>query len=613
MRRCCRAFCGRCLGPPKKLYWRLYDSIRLGTVLEIVEAYKWFVAHNKHMKFDHYYRRCLWLETVVHGRHRLVHIGIEECPRRDKLFPPSVINMALVICCSLDFPSLNVVRVLVETGGADVNFQFDRVELFGVKRANSKRLREQRYIKNVVAGDTALIACCRKRHVENRERNSTIIQIIAYLRQRGADPRLCNDLGHDALFTALETQYFRATFQFANWLDPNLLKTMRYMRQDETRASNWVACAMLAAFAFRNAGFIVRLEDACASWLERWSTLREAQLKTDSEAEYYRRTRRTSEATTRASEVTVVDNTEVGETQVGGDGASEGGADDALPSDKSDDDESSLRADASASGPSNGQQDFATDAQELEELPGALQTPAGAATTATTASDTASTDSSAGTAADPASPVDASDEPNINERPIFKKFTSITGEDLVPFIAFIMIDAAERGLMPNNSFTKQMHPTLSSALREMQDTEAVASFLRKECSPLLASLMSDQLLRFRRMVAQDDLSRSRLYFPELYGIVRSVYRQMWKAAIPDQPGADEFMPDEMAAEVLKYNYAGASHYMDQLEERAAVERLDLLPKNWHAQLNPDGTVFYVNSQSCQTSRTRPRTDGRSFA
>ena len=640
--------------PPKSLLVGIYNSFVEGNTTVTADSYLFLVQDKaQHLPFDRFNGRSLWWCAVLHGRAQMVELGITDCPKKGKLITQDLLDTALLVVCAQDTPSIETIKVLCKHG-ADINARWDPVyrlkkhkdtprELRKRKKRGSARHRRllSRYTshRRIVEGDTPLILACRKRPRRHRTRVSTseLVRVVRCCRALGADHTIRNSMGHDAFVVALESQFFRVCFQQLSWWDPSLERLLGLMQErldrmlgrampaveeedegnmkkktktktkrkrkkkkggnnndDEDQRvetsldDNDVALCLLSANAFESTGsaeaplpsqFVCDLELRCTRWLATWE---------------HRVQTLPAHAKPEGAEEPV---TNPGKKQPGAEGEE----------DCSDELAADIRANEE------------NDDEEREEERGKTMKNGGDARIDGAAPNNAF---AAFMATAPAENVDDSsnemevrtleDVGNASFEHDLKRMRALTQHELVPFIAFLLLDMANRGFMPNNPLTKSFHPNFAQHLRNLGTTRKVCNYLLCSCSVLLTSILRQELLRFKKLLRKNS-PESCVGWSETLTLCRCLYQRIWRASRPKHPGAEEFKSAELEREIVAARNLEVQHYMERLLALHTFDRLAELPPGWTSMQDLDRKTYYLHIKTRKTSRQRPTNEGRSFA
>ena len=115
-----------------------------------------------------------------------------------------------------------------------------------------------------------------------------------------------------------------------------------------------------------------------------------------------------------------------------------------------------------------------------------------------------------------------------------RKMRPLDETELVPFIAFLLLDAAHRGFLPNNTLTKGFAPNLAHTLRKLGNVQDVCLFLHDKCSVLLTTYLRQHVLRFPKLL-HGKSKGARVGWSELLGLAECIYKRFWNASRPEHP------------------------------------------------------------------------------
>ncbi len=638
---------GRCGGfiralgfraPPKSLLTGIYNSFVEGNTTVTADSYLFLVQDKaQHLPFDRFFSRSLWWCAVLHGRAQMVELGITDCPKRGKRITQDLLDTALLVVCAQDTPSIETIKVLCKHG-ADINARWDPVYRLKKHKDTPRELRKRakrgsarhrrllsRYTahRRIVEGDTPLILACRKRPRRHRTRASTseLVRVVRCCRALGADHTVRNSMGQDAFVVALESQFVRVCFQQMSWWDPDMRRLLGLMqerldrmlsqslpavrteeeddrvgarkkkkkkkkkgandRDDESHRveasldNNDVALCLLSANAFAETGpaearvpsqFVCDLELRCGRWLATWE---------------HRMQTLPAHATPPPEEPEEPDQPDEPETDAE---EKQGGAEEER--------EGEDTAGAAA-----------VRDERAEETNEAAPNNAFAALMEAAAEDSCST---ADDDAVEAAAADASFDQAA------KRMRALTQHELVPFIAFLLLDMANRGIMPSNSLTKSFHPNFAQHLRNLGTVRKVCGYLHTSCGVLLTSILRQELLRFKKLLRKNS-PESSVGWSETLALCRCLYQRIWRSSRPEHPGAEEFKSAELEREIVAARNLEVQHYMERLLALHTFDRLAELPPGWTSMQDLDRKTYYLHIKTRKTSRQRPTNEGRSFA
>ena len=569
---------------------RIYNSFVEGNIYTTAPSYHYLIVHKKKARhLRSMYGRVLFFDAVLHGQTDMVELGVVECPNRNRIVCQDVLDNALLFLCAQDCPSLDMVKMLVKLG-ADVNAEWNPSHLRKGTKDTPRGERElkkrpkryarwlMRYMGNrfILAGDTPLILACRKRPVRHRTRESTsrLLHVTVVLKSLGAvasrNADNVNMRGRSAFTTALESNFFRVCFTHKEWFDPDLsllLDAMYKSSGDKSilRAETAERGKKPVEIPAENVGGVlpdlsnnyVALSLLSAYAFETASFVDSLESRCAAWLQAWDLRMSTIEPQWRKGQLESSIATDPidhdGMEKEMSDGCAESSIDDMIDSKE-------------IVGKSNTKGD--------EDK--ARSTNLGATNLST------------------------------------PRMRPLDETELVPFIAFLFLDAAKRGIMPNNTLTKSFAPNLALKLISLGNVQDVCLFLHANCSVLLTIFLKQHLLRFSKML-EADVKNTFVPWSELLYLAKCLYKKIWGSSLPEYPGNDEFMAAELGRELTKSHAEGVDHYMSRLKKLNAVERLAPLPTGWVSVQGINGQGFYLHIKSRRTSRQRPTDVGRSFA
>ena len=599
---------------PKDLVKRILDCIVEGNTYLVVPSFVFLVRTNYsfHLDFDKYFKRSLFLEACVYGRHNLVQLGIVESPHRGRIITQDLVDTAFLITCAQDQPSIEVLRVLLLAGGADINAQWDpdyrrlghKEQLDHPRKKKKRRKKLKRYLSRYTSGrcfrkfDTALILACRKRSFERRTRETTshLIKVVAFLKLNGADCLLENEAGHDPMTVAIDTSFFRVLFEQHEWLDPTCKRLLSFLNSRKlNKKVDDTSFLLLLGFAFETKYFLRDLKKRCCQFLEEWkTTLDQHEIPSIT----------TSAAGTCSSVEEVVDDEEWEDP-------------DELKEKISKFKKKMRKERKKRIKNVHRAHDF------IMEMKNRKNTPEDEKGRAEKGQEQLDLDRVPEVPSTNTSSKYAVAIQNVlNAHCVVKNWVGssslidadrcrITQNELVPFIAFLLLDAAQRGIMPCNRWTQQFDSDLATTLRSLKNVKNVCAFLRERCVPLLSVFVRHDIFRFPKLLLRAG-QEVVVGWSELLPLIQSLYCLMWRASKGEHPGIDEFVSAELDRDIVKKRAEDQVHYYLKLQNVQVVETIAPLPLGWKYMQDVTGG-YYSNNSSRKTSMERPTIVGRSFA
>jgi hypothetical protein len=609
---------------PKKLVKRILDSIVEGNTYLVIPSYIFLVRTrgSYHLNFDRYFRRSFFFESCIYGRSDLVRISITESPLRGQLITQDLVDTAFLITCAQDKPSIDVLRVLLLSGGADCNSRWDLIYyLRGSKeqeRSTRKKKKRSRYFKKYLSRyinggrvmmqeDTPLILACRKRSEEHRSRDKTshLIQVIQFLKDNGADHLLKNNLGHDAMTVAIDTAFFRVLFEQHKWLDPDMSRLLQFLNDRKLeKTTNENSFLLLLCYSFDTTNFTRDMKKRCSGFIEEWQ-----QTMNERERPYVFALKK---ATTPEVEVGTRD--ENNDNNNNNEGQK---VEDKVIEQKIADAEIKAAAE-----------------EEQEEKEEEWEAPEGREERIQKFKRQIRKDRKKRLknihlvykyVLDNKNPKVKENRPELQllrDEDSLKQWAGsaasisadrcrLTHNELIPFLAFLLLDAARRGIMPNNHWTQQFDTSLAKTLRNLGDISTVCAFLHQRCAPLLATFVRHDIFRFPRLLKRSGETAA-IGWPEMLPMIQSLYCLMWRASLPEHPGSDEFVSAELDRDIVKAKANHEVHYYTRLKKNHITDEIAPLPNGWQYTEDVTGG-YYSNTSSRKTSLERPTNVGRSFA
>ena len=187
----------------------------------------------------------------------------------------------------------------------------------------------------------------------------------------------------------------------------------------------------------------------------------------------------------------------------------------------------------------------------------------------------------------------------------------ITQNEIVPLISFLFLDAANRGIMPNNSWTEQFDNSLAKTLRNLGNVSIISAFLHERFVPLLSTYMQHDIFRFTKVLKKSN-KKATIGWQEILPMIQSLYCLMWRASKPERPGSDEFVSAELDREIIKQKNLEKEHYYVKLQKINTFDPIAATPTGWQYTMDITGG-YYTNISSRKTSEERPTNIGQSFA
>ena len=611
---------------PKKLIKRILDSIVEGNTYLVVPSYIFLVRTRGtlHLKFDRYFRRSFFYESCIYGRHRLVELGMTESPLRGQIITQDLVDTAFLITCAQHKPSIDVLRVLLHNGGADINARWNgNYYLKGSKdvdRSSRKKKKRSNYFKKYLSrytsgrvlrlDDTPLILACRKRPVDrgrSRENTSHLMKVIQFLKENGASQLLENSLGHDAMTVAIDTSFFRILFEQHEWLDPNLERLLKFLhaRKSHKNVDN-NSYLLLLTYGFETTCFVRDLKKRCSAFITEWqktldkrehpeavllSTLKLKQMKTPE------------------------DN---GDDDGNGDGDGDGGS-------SKNENETKIETKEETNVETNIEIPIEEEweSPDVKEERIKMYKRQQRKDRKKRMKSIHLTSKYVIESKDPTAFLHLKpdvQELRLNDGLKHWKGSSntmngdtcrITQNEIIPFLSFLLLDAAQRGIMPNNHFTEQFDGSLAKTLRNMGDLSIVCAFLRERCVPLLSIYIRHDIFRFPYLLKRDCGDAS-IGWGEMLPLIQSLYCLIWRASKPEHPGSDEFVSAELDRDIVKARSNNKEHYYLKLKKIHTTDTIAPLPVGWSFVQDVTGG-YYSNTSSRKTSLERPTNIGRSFA
>ena len=180
-------------------------------------------------------------------------------------------------------------------------------------------------------------------------------------------------------------------------------------------------------------------------------------------------------------------------------------------------------------------------------------------------------------------------------------------EKIVTAISLAIYDAAKRGMVPTNRFTKQFHPNLGQKLRSCTFQEA-EQFIRGHCQILLGKYIDYIVVMDGNTnidIDPDAFDELGGYYKwkELFPIIRDLYLGMWISGKPADAGRGEHEPHE----ILTSTQIDDSFM--KLNGDSLSKTLGPLPPGWKLATDPSsGRTYYVHQTRHETSQTRPKSN-----
>eukprot|EP00943_MAST-04B_sp_MAST-4B-sp1_P009187 g9187.t1 len=178
-------------------------------------------------------------------------------------------------------------------------------------------------------------------------------------------------------------------------------------------------------------------------------------------------------------------------------------------------------------------------------------------------------------------------------------------ENIVSAISLALFDAARRGLVPKNTFTKAFHPNLGKKLR-MCTFEEAEQFIRNHCQILLGKYVDYIVVMDGATnidIDPDAFDELGGYYKwkELFPIIRDLYLCMWVSGKPMGAGRGEHEPYEILTSTQ------IEDSFIKLKGGVLNKTLGPLPPGWKLATDPSsGRTYYVHQKRHETSQTRPK-------
>jgi hypothetical protein len=620
---------------PKDLLQRMLDSIVEGNTYLIIPSFVFLVRTRGsfHLKYHKIVKgKNLFLEACIHGRAQLVQLSMTDSPLRSQIITQDLIDTAFLIVCAQTTPSIPVLTVLLEHGGADINARWHPDHIVKGKKDDvrvrklKKRSRyTKRYLARYTSGrtmvkmDTPLILACRKRKEEQRTRDSTshLVRVVAFLKHRHADHTLENEMGHDAMAVAIDTSFFRILFENHDYFDPTLSRLLTFLNRrklEKTVDNN--GFLLLLCYSFETNHFIRDLKQRVCAFLLQWDMA----LKKKEHPNMMHRTEKSGPALVPTEQVLTKEEEKSErkdrmETKDPGKDPKQNPTDPQKepPEEEEYVDENVVQDQIRAYKKKqrkdrrkrikkggnlqlvyqyildNKKEDQTKTSSLYCHVPDTLLAQLRQENSVVHCTNLNSSSSTMPPAAQ----------------------CRMTQNEIIPLLSFVLLDAAQRGIMPNNSWTEQFDDTLANTLRNLGSVPLVSAFLHERFVPLLSTYVQHSIFRFTKILKVKS-AQATIGWAEMLPMIRSLYCLMWRASKPEHPGSDEFVSAELDREIVKERAALREHYFIKLKKIDTMERIAALPDGWQFTQDVTGG-YYSNTGSRKTSLERPTNVGRSYA